>query len=68
MLFKKKDVDTLIGKSTVVEGDIKSDASVRVDGKIRGNWLPQQELLYYRHCAVSLRISRLWWLKRWDMG
>jgi cytoskeletal protein CcmA (bactofilin family) len=59
MLFKKKDVDTLIGKSTVVEGDIKSDASVRVDGKIRGNVLAVGDVIIGKGASVSGDVTAL---------
>jgi cytoskeletal protein CcmA (bactofilin family) len=42
-MFKKKlkkpfdIIETLIGKNTILEGNVKTDKSIRIDGKIIGN-------------------------------
>ena len=59
MIFRKKDVDTLIGRGTIVEGNLKSDASIRIDGKIRGNVFAVGDVIIGKGASVSGDVTAL---------
>ena len=59
MIFRKKDVDTIIGKGTVVEGDIQSEAGVRVDGEVKGNIVAAGDVVVGKGATVSGDIASL---------
>ncbi|MBM7581863.1 cytoskeletal protein CcmA (bactofilin family) [Caldicoprobacter guelmensis] len=55
MISKKKDkeVDTIIGKGTTVDGDIRSDRSIHVDGKVKGNLCVEGDVVVGREASIT---------------
>ncbi|NLO81549.1 MAG: polymer-forming cytoskeletal protein [Clostridiales bacterium] len=59
MIFKRKDVGTLIGRGTVIEGDVKSDTSVRVDGQVKGSIIAAGDVIVGKGASVSGDVTAL---------
>ncbi|MBO8155609.1 MAG: polymer-forming cytoskeletal protein [Bacillaceae bacterium] len=55
---KRKDtVDTVIGKGTVLEGKIQTEASMRVDGNIKGEVICQGDLTVGKDGCVDASVQ-----------
>jgi cytoskeletal protein CcmA (bactofilin family) len=54
---KEDKIDSVIGKSTTVNGDIKVNGSIKVDGKVEGNIHIKESALIGQESAVKGNIS-----------
>jgi len=50
-------IDSVIGKSTVIDGDIKVSGSTKIDGKIRGNVTIKDSLIVGHDAIIKGNIS-----------
>lgn len=46
-------IDTIIGKESVINGDLKSDSSVKIDGSIIGNVVIKEGAIIGRGAAIK---------------
>ncbi|MFO7295239.1 MAG: polymer-forming cytoskeletal protein [Caldicoprobacter sp.] len=50
---KDKDIDTVIGKGTTIDGDIKSEGSVHIDGNVKGNLQVEGDVVIGKGASVT---------------
>jgi len=50
---KDKDVDTIIGRGTRIEGNIKSGGSMHIDGDVKGNLCVEGDVVVGRGASVE---------------
>jgi cytoskeletal protein CcmA (bactofilin family) len=54
---KEDKIDSVIGKSTSIDGDIKVNGSIKVDGKVEGNIHSKESALIGKDSAVKGNIG-----------
>lgn len=54
---KEDKIDSVIGKGTTIDGDIKINGSIKIDGKIDGNIHSKESALIGRDSSVKGNIS-----------
>jgi cytoskeletal protein CcmA (bactofilin family) len=50
---KEGKIDTLIGKDTVIKGDLRSSGSVKIDGQIEGNIAVKESIVIGKDAMVK---------------
>lgn len=54
---KEDKIDSVIGKSTSIDGDVKVNGSIKVDGKVEGNIHSKESALIGKDSTVKGNIS-----------
>ncbi len=50
---KDEKIDSVIGKSTAIDGDVKVNGSIKIDGKVDGNIHSKESALIGRESAIK---------------
>ena len=54
---KEDKIDSIIGKSTTINGDIKVNGSVKVDGKVEGNIHTKESALIGKESTIKVNVN-----------